>query len=317
MLFHISSHHHNYQPHESLLQTDTTEGIKTLKLSLLILLATSALQVSVVLISGSVALLADTIHNFADAFTSIPLWIAFKLNLKKPSQKYNFGLGRVEDLAGLIILLIIFFSAVVAIYESIHRLLHPQVMTHVIWVVVASIIGFIGNEWVAIKRIKTGKKIGSASLIADGQHAHVDALTSLVVLVGAISSMYGFPLLDPLIGLGISAVIFGIVWQSAKPIFLHLLDGIEPEHYSLIETWANKTEGVQKITDIRARWSGHKILVEISIAVDPNLKVEDGHHIAEEVRQKLIENVPNLKWAMVHVDPAFLNYPQVKSPLKL
>ena len=140
----------------------------------MILLLTAFLQVGVVLISGSVALLADTIHNFADAATAIPLGIAFMLCRLKPTKRFSYGYGRVEDLAGMTIVLIILFSAIVAGYETINRFFHPQIVTHLGAVIVASIIGFIGNESVAVFRIRVGKEIKSAALIADGYHARTD-----------------------------------------------------------------------------------------------------------------------------------------------
>jgi cation diffusion facilitator family transporter len=200
----------------------TERGIWAIKWSFVILAVTAALQILVVLATGSVALLADTIHNVADATTAIPLWIAFRLAQRKPTATFTYGYGRVEDLAGIAIVLIILFSALVG------RIFHPLSITLLGWVALAGLIGFIGNEVVAVFRIRVGREINSAALIADGYHARTDGLTSLAVVVGAIGVWLGFPLADPIIGLLITIAIFGIVWQSARAVLTRMLDGVDP-----------------------------------------------------------------------------------------
>jgi len=207
----------------------TERGIWAVKWSFVGMLGTAVFQVVIVLLSGSVALLADTIHNFGDAVTAVPLWFAFVLARQKPSRRFTYGYGRVEDLAGVVIVLIILVSAVVAAYESVDRLLHPRTVTHLWAVGGAAVIGFLGNEVVAQFRLRVGREIGSAALIADGYHARVDGLTSLAVLLGAIGVWLGLPLADPIIGLLITVVILHIVWESGKGVFTRLLDGIDPE----------------------------------------------------------------------------------------
>src|SRR3990167_5995973 len=204
-------------------------GIWAVKWSFAGLMITALLQAFVVILSGSIALLADTIHNFGDAATAVPLGIAFVLAKWKPSKRFTYGYGRVEDLAGIIIVLIILFSALVAGYESISRLLHPQKVGHLYAVAAASIIGFLGNEAVAIFRINVGKEIGSAALVADGYHARVDGWTSLAVLAGAVGVWLGYPLADPIVGLLITVAILGIVWHSGKAVLERALDGLDPK----------------------------------------------------------------------------------------
>ncbi|HAH65925.1 MAG TPA: cation transporter [Rhizobiales bacterium] len=205
----------------------TTRGIWAIKWSFLILAATAALQLIVVYVSDSVALLADTIHNIADAGTAIPLWVAFVLARRKPTQTFTYGYGRVEDFAGIVIVLIILFSALVAGYQAIDRLIHPHPVMHLGWLAAAGVIGFLGNEAVAVFRIRVGRQINSAALIADGYHARTDGLTSLAVVLGAFGVWMGFALADPIIGLIITAVILGIVWQSAGAVLTMMLDGVE------------------------------------------------------------------------------------------
>ena len=282
----------------------TERGIRALKWSLAGLLVTAALQVVVVFFTGSVALLADTIHNFGDAFTAVPLWIAFRLARQKPSRRFTYGYGRVEDLAGVVVVLMILLSAVAAAYESIQRLMRPQEVKFLWAVIAASVIGFAGNEAVAWFCIKVGREIGSAALVADGYHARIDGLTSLAVLAGAVGVALGFPLADPLVGLLITVAILRIVWDSAKSVFTRLLDGVDPEVIAEIEHAARHTSGVQDVTGVHVRWLGHRLRAELSIAVDAQLPVEQGHEIAKEVCHQLLHHLTYLSDATVHVDPA-------------
>jgi cation diffusion facilitator family transporter len=282
----------------------TRRGMWALKWSFLGLLATALLQMVIFLISGSVALLADTIHNFGDAATAIPLLIAFALARWKPSKRFTYGYGRVEDLAGVIVVLTILLSAVVAAYESINRLLHPQAVGYIGAVIAAAMIGFLGNEVVAQFRIKVGREIGSAALVADGYHARADGFVSLAVLCGAAGVWLGYPLADPLIGLLIAAVIFRIVWESGKSVFTRLLDGVDPEVVDEVKDAANRVPGVRECSEVRVRWLGHRLQAEVSIAVGPRLTVEKGHKIALEVRHQLLHRLRYLSHVTVHIDPA-------------
>ena len=280
----------------------TERGIWAVKWSFWGLAVTALFQVVVSLITGSVALLADTIHNIGDAATAVPLWFAFTLARRKPSHRFTYGYGRVEDFAGVMIVLAILFSAIVAGYQSIDRLFHPQKVEYLWAVVVASIVGFLGNEAVAVFRIKVGKEIGSAALIADGQHARVDGLTSLAVLFGAVGVWLGYPLADPVVGLIITITILRIVWESGKAVFVRLLDGVDPEVVDEIRHAMNHAPGVQDISDIRVRWIGHRLHAEVNVAVKPDLTVEQGHEVAMEVRHQLLHHLRYLSNVTVHID---------------
>jgi cation diffusion facilitator family transporter len=278
-------------------------GIWAVKWSFVGLLATALLQLVVVLFSGSVALLSDTIHNFGDAATAIPLGIAFALTRLGASRRFTFGYGRVEDLAGVVVVLIILFSAVVAAYQAVDRLLNPQPIGMLWAVAVAALVGFAGNEAVAVFRIRVGREIGSAALVADGYHARTDGWTSLAVLAGAIGVWLGYPLADPIAGLLIAAAILVIVWQSGKAVFTRMLDGVEPEVVEEIRHAACEVGGVEAVSEIRARWLGHRLHAEVNIAVDPGLSVAEGHAIAREVNHRLLHHLSYLGGAVVHVDP--------------
>jgi cation diffusion facilitator family transporter len=277
----------------------TDRGIWAIKWSFVIMLVTAVLQLAVVLLSGSVALLADTIHNFGDATTAIPLWVAFVLVRRKPSRTFNYGLGRVEDLAGLFIVGIILVSAVVAGYEAVNRLIHPQTITALGWVAAAGVIGFIGNEAVAVFRIRIGREINSAALIADGYHARTDGLTSLAVVVGALGVWLGFPLADPIIGLVITATIFGIVWQSARSVLTRMLDGIEPGVLEEVDHAAAHVAGVRRVIDTRAHWIGHRLFVDMTIALDDGTLLAAANAVADQLRHELADHLPALADARI------------------
>ena len=223
----------------------SAQGVRALKISLFVLLGTTVLQLLVVLVSGSVALLADTVHNFSDALTAVPLWVAFILGRRGASRRYTYGLGRAEDIAGLFIIIVVALSAIVAAWQSVDRIFNPQPITNLGWVIVAGLVGFAGNEAVAIYRIRVGRRIGSAALVADGVHARTDGFTSLAVVLGALGVLAGFPLADPIVGLLISAAIVVLLWGTVRSIGKRLLDGIEPELLGSAEHALEHVDGIR------------------------------------------------------------------------
>lgn len=281
----------------------SAEGIKAVKLSLLGLGATAALQVVIVLISGSVALLADTIHNFGDAITAVPLWIAFAFTGRAASRHYTFGYGRAEDLAGIFVVFMIAASAALAGYESIRRLLNPAEVDNLGWVAAAGFLGFVGNEAVAQYRIRVGHRIGSAALVADGYHARTDGFTSIAVLFGAAGVWLGFKQADPLIGIAITVAILFVLKGAVQQMWRRLMDAVEPEILHRAEQAAHSVPGVVDVSLVRPRWIGHTIHAEARVTVDRELSVAEGHRIAEDVEQSMIRAVPKLSTVIVHVDP--------------
>lgn len=281
----------------------TSRGLWAVKWSFFILLITSLFQALIVYLSGSVALLADTIHNFGDALTAIPIGIAFLFARKKPNKRFTYGYGRVEDLAGLFVVFTILASAIVAGYESINRFFHPQKIEYLGAITLASIIGFLGNEGVAIFRIKVGKEIGSAALIADGYHARIDGLVSLAVLFSVIGISLGFPIADPIIGCIMTLMIFKIVWESTVVVFTRILDGVDPNVVDEIKHTTRHIKEVKDVNEIRVRWIGHRLHVELNITVDNKKSVEEGHQIANLVRHELFQHLKFISNAIIHVDP--------------
>ena len=302
---HASHGHDHHGPHghthgviDATIAT-TDRGIWAIKWSFAILAVTAALQILVVVLSGSVALLADTIHNIADATTAIPLWIAFVLARRKPTRTFTYGLGRVEDLAGIVIVLIILASALVAGYEAISRLLNPQPVRFLGWLATAGIIGFLGNEAVAVFRIRVGRQINSAALIADGYHARTDGVTSLAVVAGAIGVWLGYPLADPVIGLLITVAILGIVWQSARSVLTRMLDGVEPGIIGEIHHAAEHVRGVDRVVEAKARWLGHRLHVDVTIAVSDGMLLAAANNIAASLKGEMFAHIPALAVATV------------------
>lgn len=282
----------------------TAAGIRTVKISLLVLGLTALIQIVIVVMSGSVALAADTIHNFADALTAVPLWIAFALGAKPATRRYTYGFGRVEDLAGSFVVAMITMSAIIAGYEAIARLIHPQQIEHVGWVALAGLVGFIGNEWVALYRIRVGHRIGSAALIADGLHARTDGFTSLAVLCSAGGVALGFPLADPIVGLLITAAILAALRTAARDVFRRLLDGVDPAMVDAAEQALAARPGVQAVRSVRMRWIGHRLHADAELDVDPALDLAQAHRIAHDAEHELTHTVPKLTTALIHAYPA-------------
>ena len=298
---HQNQHRHTHGVVDPTIAT-TERGIWAVKWSFAILALTSVMQLVVVVISGSVALLADTIHNIGDAVTAVPLWIAFLLARRKPTATFTYGYGRVEDIAGVVIVLIILFSALVAGYESIDRLFHPRLVEQLGWVIVAGVVGFLGNEAVAIFRIRVGREINSAALVADGYHARTDGMTSLAVVVGAVGVWLGFPLSDPVVGLLITLAILGIVWQSGRTVFTRMLDGVEPGILAEIHHAAAHVPGMN-VVEAKARWLGPKLHADIEIRVDDKLPLAEANLISATFRRGLFNHMPALAAANVRFAP--------------
>lgn len=282
----------------------STEGIRALKLSLVVLFVTALIQTAVVVLSNSVALLGDTLHNFADAMTAVPLWIAFTLSRRPTNDRYTYGYGRAEDLAGIVIVLVITASAAIAGFEAISRLLRPEPVADLGLVAVAATTGFVGNEIAARVRIRTGHRIGSAALVADGLHARTDGLTSLAVLAGAVGVALGWQIADPIVGLAISVAIAFVVRNAARSIYLRLMDAVDPALVDRARHAIGHVTGVEHLDQLRMRWVGHRFHAEVEVTVDHALSLGRAHEVAHQVEHELLHAVPRLSRATVHASPA-------------
>jgi cation diffusion facilitator family transporter len=279
------------------------EGLRALWLSLLILGMTAAAQAFVVVWSGSVALLGDALHNVADALTAVPLGLAFLVGRWPPTRRYTYGFGRAEDVAGIVIIAFIGASAVAAGWAAIDRLIHPAAVSHLGAVAGAAVFGFLGNELVAQLRMRVGRRIGSAALVADGLHARADGFTSLAVLLGAGGVAIGWRWADPVIGLVITVAILVVLRDAAREVYRRLMDAVDPAIVDAVEAALRDTEGVREVGAVHLRWIGHRLRAECEIVVDAQLSVVEAHKIAVAAEHQLIHAVPRLTAALVHADP--------------
>ncbi|MBW1597456.1 cation diffusion facilitator family transporter [Streptomyces sp. JJ38] len=300
----LTPHSHEAADKVDAAMETSREGMRTLWISLGVLGLTTVVQAVIVGLSGSVALLGDTVHNAADALTAVPLGIAFLLGRRAANRRYTYGYGRAEDLAGVLIVATIAASAALAAWAAVDRLLDPRDVSHLWAVSAAALTGFAGNEWVARYRIRTGRKIGSAALVADGLHARTDGFTSLAVLLGAAGAGIGWRWADPVVGLLITAAILLILKDAAREVFRRLMDSVDPALVDLAERALHGVEGVRDVGRVRMRWIGHALHAEADIVVDARLTVVGAHELAVAAEHALIHAVPRLTAATVHTDHA-------------
>ncbi len=281
----------------------SAEGMHALWVSLAVLGVTALTQAAVTAISGSVALLGDTLHNAADALTAVPLGIAFIAGRRPPTRRYTYGYGRAEDLAGVLIVLIIAASSALAAYAAATRFAHPRRVSGLVAVALAALAGFTGNELVARYRIRVGRKIGSAALVADGLHARTDGFTSLAVLLGVGGVALGWDWADPAVGLLITVVILAVLRQAGREIYRRLMDAVDPAVVDQAEQTLRGTAGVLDVGQVRLRWIGHRLRAECEVIVDADLTAIQAHQVAVGAEHSLLHALPRLTAALVHADP--------------
>lgn len=297
---------HSHDHSEAMQSADESSevGIRAAWIGLMGMMATALAQIVIVALSGSIALLADTIHNLGHAATTIPLILAFRLGRRGATKRYTYGYRRAEDLVGLFIGLIILASAVIIIWESVNALIEPREVTNLWWVFAAGIVGFLGNEIVAAFRIRAGRRIGSAALIAEGQHARADGLTSIAVAIGMVGVWLGFPQADPIVGFLIAIAILGILVASMRTVVKRLMDGVDEGLIDHLTATVKEVPGVVAVDAVRARWSGHRMSGDVAIQINPVQTVLQGHRIAEEVEHAVLHAAPNMDGVVVHLHPA-------------
>jgi cation diffusion facilitator family transporter len=300
----FSPHSHDAADSVDEALASSAAGMRAVKVSLAGLAVTAVFQVVIVVVSGSVALAADTIHNFSDALTAVPLWIAFALGRRAATRRYNYGFGRAEDIAGLFVVGMIALSAIVAGYEAVMRLIHPVRVDQLGWVAAAGLVGFLGNELVAVYRIRVGRRIGSAALTADGLHARTDGITSLAVVFSAGGVALGYPLADPIIGLLITLVILAVLRTAARDVFRRLMDGVDPTLLDAAEVALAGQPRVLTVRSVRLRWIGHRLHADAELDIDPTTSLAEAHRIAHRAEHELTHAVPKLDTALIHAYPA-------------
>ncbi|MGW3633036.1 cation diffusion facilitator family transporter [Streptomyces sp. NPDC005122] len=300
----LTPHSHEAADKVDVALESSARGMRALWVSLAVLGATALVQAVIVVFSGSVALLGDTVHNAADALTAVPLGIAFVLGRRAANRRFTYGYGRAEDLAGIAILLTITASAAFAAWAAVDRLLDPRDIRHLPVVAAAAVAGFVGNEWVARYRIRVGREIGSAALVADGLHARTDGFASLAVLLGAGGAALGAQWADPIVGLLITAAILLVLRDAAREVFRRVMDAVDPALVDSAETALLTVDGVRGVSELRLRWIGHRLRAEVAVVVDGELSVRAAHAVAVACEHALLHTVPKLDAALVHADPA-------------
>ena len=304
MALHLPGFTHDHSHHDLAADRaflDNRLAVRTVWIALIALGLTTALQIVIYLASNSVALLADTVHNLGDALNSIPLLFAFYIARRAANKRYTYGYGRLEDIAGVFIVISIAFSAAFILIESVERLLNPLPLENLEWIALASLVGFVGNELVAIMQIRVGRRIGSDAMIADGQHALIDGLTSLAVLIAVIGTLIGLPILDPIVGVVIALAIVGITWNAIKAIWYRMMDAVDPHLAEHVEAHVLELEGVLAIETLRLRWVGHRMYGVMKVALPADTTLEASEEIVRAVQHEARHVIPQLEELTVEV----------------
>lgn len=312
-LTHFASEIFGWHSHDSAESIDSAleadaRGRRALWISLIALGFTSGLQAVVFAMTNSVALLGDTLHNTADALTAVPLLIAFWLLRRPANDRFTYGYGRAEDVAGLFVVLAVLASAILAAYEAIDRFIHPAHVSNLGYLAAAGVIGFLGNEFVARYRIHIGRQIGSAALVADGLHARTDGFASLSVVLSAGGLALGWHWADPVIGVVIAIAIVGVLKSVIVQVGERLLDAVNPELVDKARHAIDEIDEVVSVDDLRIRWLGHSLLADVKVTVPEDLSLLAGHDVAHHAEEHLLEALPRLASAVVHVSPAGVHH---------
>ena len=253
--------------------------------------ATGLVELLLALVTGSVGLLGDAIHNLSDVSTSAVVFLGFRLSRRPPTDRYPYGLERAEDLAGVGIAVVIWASAAFAGFESVRKLIHHGPTAHVAAGIAAAVLGILGNQLVAWYKRRVGKRINSATLLADARHSWLDALSSAGALAGLIAVAFGQPWGDPVAGLAVTAFICHVGYDGTKDVVHRLADGVDPEIITTAETAAGSVPGVIH-AHARARWTGRTLRVEIEGWVDPDLPAKGADAIGRQVADRLSYLLP-------------------------
>ena len=252
---------------------------------------TGLVELLLAVLTGSVGLLGDAIHNLSDVSTSAVVFLGFRLSRRPPTEKYPYGLERAEDLAGVGIAVVIWASAAFAGFESIRKLVNHGHTTHIAVGIAGAVLGVAGNQLVARYKLRVGKRINSATLIADAKHSWLDALSSAGALAGLVAVAFGLPWGDPVAGLAVTAFIGHVGYEVTKDVVHRLADGVDPDVITTAEAAAGSVPGVIH-AHARARWTGRTLRVEIEGWVDPELPAKDADTMGRQVADHLARQLP-------------------------
>jgi cation diffusion facilitator family transporter len=258
------------------------------------LAATGIIELLVAVLTGSVGLLGDAIHNLSDVSTSAVVFLGFRLSRKGPTERYPYGLERAEDLAGIGIAVVIWASAAFAGYESVRKLVGHGTTTHVGLGIFGAALGIVGNQVVARYKLVIGRRIHSATLVADARHSWLDALSSLGALIGLVAVALGFRWGDPVAGIAVTLFICHVGWEVTADVVHRLADGVDPDVITSAEAAAGSVDGVIH-AHARARWTGRTLRVEIEGWVDPGLTVVQADTLGQQVAVQIAQQVPDMR----------------------
>jgi cation diffusion facilitator family transporter len=253
---------------------------------------TGGIELAFALVTGSVGLLGDALHNLSDVSTSAVVFLGFRISKKPATDRYPYGYERAEDLAGLGVALVVWLSAVFAGVESYRKLIDHGGTTHLGLGMGGAVLGVVGNQVVARYKARVGKRIHSATLLADAKHSWLDALSSVGALAGLIAVAFGYRWGDPVAGFAVTLFIVHVGYEVTTEIAHHLLDGVEPEHTREAKVAAQSVPGVRSAT-VRGRWMGRSLVFDIDAELDPGISLRDadqtGAHVIDAVHTAVNE----------------------------
>jgi cation diffusion facilitator family transporter len=255
---------------------------------------TGFIELAIAMVSGSVALLGDALHNLSDVSTSALVFVGFRASRKTPSERYPYGYERAEDLAGIGVALVIWGSALFAGFESVSKLLRHGATAHLGWGIAAAAVGIVGNQLVARYKLAVGRQIRSATMVADAKHSWLDALSSAGAMLGLIGVALGWSWADAIAGLVVTGFIWHVGWEVTADIAHRILDGVAPEIITTAETVATGVPGVEH-AHARARWTGRTLHIEVEGFVKPETTLAAADQIGRNVASALARRIPELQ----------------------
>ncbi|MGD1253976.1 cation diffusion facilitator family transporter [Mycobacterium seoulense] len=269
------------------------EANRAVVVSAIGLALTGLVELAIALLSGSVALLGDALHNLSDVSTSALVFVGFRASRKLPSERYPYGYERAEDLAGIGVAVVIWASAAVAAFESVTKLLRHGGTGYVGWGIAAAIVGIAGNQLVARYKLVVGRRIRSATMVADAKHSWLDALSSAGAMLGLIGVALGWGWADAVAGIVVTGFICHVGWEVTADIAHRLLDGVDPEIITTAEAVAATVPGVTH-AHARARWTGRTLRVEVEGFLDPDTPLAAADGIGRLVAAALAPRIPEM-----------------------
>ena len=258
------------------------------------LAVTGGVELVLALFTGSVALLGDALHNLADVSTSAVVFLGFFISKRKPSARYAYGYERAEDIAGLGVALVIFFSALFAGFQSYRKFVSGAGTDHIYVAMAAAVIGIVGNLAVSRYKRMVARRIQSVTMEAEATHSLLDTLSSLGALVGLIGVSFGYKWADPVAGFAVTVFILRVAYEVTSEIAQHLMDGVDPELVEAARHAAEGVPGIQSAT-VRGRWMGRSLIIEVEGSISPHTSIADAQRLAPKVELAIRDSVGQVR----------------------